>query len=241
MIVGMPPTIATPSACPADSIGACFRPVARTPDESGSPAWLAVGDYPGARWRRIAPGGDGLTFGRPGPTLLPQLQVETRSPLLYGRPSLVATVPERVEFAAWARDVSGLSPTELGRLMSPAPEPWRVERAAAEAARKQADRDTKAGRARLHDDGVLPWAAFDEGIVEDEWWTSEQFADAIQQWRREAVTDPSPPPPSIADLIARSIVSPEQMRRIAQTAALDLDRPAQLREIERNPWRWPSC
>jgi hypothetical protein len=125
-----------------------------------------------------------------------------------------------------------------------------------DAAVKQAKRDIRAGRTRLHDDGVLPWAAYDAGYVESEWWKSGQLADAIQQWRAEAVTAPAPPPevPSIDPVAtAERAIAPlskmlmEGLRPVAdgfgEAIARGLgvpDRATRLREIERDPWHWPG-
>lgn len=113
-----------------------------------------------------------------------------------------------------------------------------------DAALGQAEHDLRRGRARLHGDGVLPWAAYDAGCVEPEWWLSPLFAAGVQRWRFEAVTNPSPRPP-------RETLSIERLRgllglatllqMIADTAKrlLDPGHAARLAEVERNPWRWP--
>jgi hypothetical protein len=51
-----------------------------------------------------------------------------------------------------------------------------------------------AGRKRLHDRGVLPWAAFARGAVPADWLRSPEFAEAVQRWRHEAVDRLALPP-----------------------------------------------
>ena len=147
-----------------------------------------------------------------------------------------------------ADDVFGLAIRKIARLMNPA-------MTLIDGAVKQAKRDIPAGRVRLHHDGVLPWAAFASGDVEPEWWVSGQLADAIQQWRAEAATKPSPLPPSnrlSREEIERVMLGPAVALGKAITDGVEpiFERLArsivglpqvdeQLREIERKPWRWP--
>jgi hypothetical protein len=216
-------------------------------DGSGFPMWLRPEDHPGGRWRRV--GGVIIWDNASGPTLLPQLQCAKEPvPERFGRPPLTLTHPEYVEFAAWAHDISGDSIRRIAWLVDRGP----VDRPV-DAAVKQAKRDIKAGRARLCEDGVLPWAAYEEGRVEREWWESGQLVDAIQRWRVEAVRKPSPPPPEPLDLafalaVARALtdavhatVEPVSAARI--WAFVDRFREIErgrVREIERYPWRWPA-
>jgi hypothetical protein len=212
-------------------------------DEAGFPAWLRPEDHPGGRWRRVAgsivvPFPDapfGIISVSGAPTRLPQLQSAIPAPERYGRPPLVEREPERVEFAARGRDLCNLSDRKIGQLVDRIGSP--------EAARAQARRDIRAGRARLHDDGVLPWAVYKAGCVQPEWWASEQFADAIQQWRREAAIVPSqlPEAPSInvADVAERMMVPEGFAEALARRVRLPYY-AKQLREIERNPWRFSS-
>lgn len=216
-------------------------------DGSGFPVWLRLEDHPGGRWRRI---GDGVTWGSDsGPTLLPQLQRETPAPERYGRPPLALTHPEYVEFAAWARDICGWSIGRIAPLVDRGPVDHPLN-----AAVKQAKRDIRAGRARLCDDGVLPWAAYDAGRVEREWWASGQLVDAIQRWRVEAARRPSPPPPEPIIDVAAALAAYQTLTdgvrvMVEQVGAetiwmiagrfreIERDR---LREIEGDPWRWPA-
>ena len=208
--------------------------------------WLRPENHPRGRWRRV--GGVIIWDRDSGPTLLPQLQRETPAPERYGRPPLTESAPEYVEFAAWARDICGWSIRRIAPLVDRGP----VARSL-DAAVKQAKRDIRAGRVRLCDDGVLPWAAYDAGRVEREWWASAQLVDAIQQWRVEAIRKPSQPPPEPFDLTAALAVAralPHAMRVMfeqvpAATIWAIADRfreiqRNQLREIEHDPWRWSA-
>jgi hypothetical protein len=169
------------------------------------------------------------------PTRVPQLQCVTPVPDRYGRPPLVECAPERVEFAARASDLCNMPDRKIGQLMHRVGSP--------EAARAQARRDIPSGRARLHDDGVLPWAVYEAGCVEPEWWASGQFADAIQQWRREAVIAPSQLPEAasinVADIAERMMVPEGFDEALVRSMRLPY-RATRLREIERHPWRWPA-
>jgi len=64
---------------------------------------------------------------------------------------------------------------------------------AAEAARAQVRRDVPAGRSRLAVDGVLPWAAYDDGELPAAWWRDRAFELAVDVWLHAANTDPARP------------------------------------------------
>jgi hypothetical protein len=173
------------------------------------------------------------------PTLLPQLRRETRARQLSGRQLLRSAEPERIEFAAWAHDVCALSTKKIAGLLNP-----RLADRSLDAALNQARRDILRGRQRLRCDGVLPWTAYDDGCVEPEWWLSRRFADAIQRWRFEAVTKPSPPPrpETLSVERLRGLLGlPALTQIIADTARrlFDPGHAARLAELERNPWQWP--
>jgi hypothetical protein len=212
-------------------------------DELGAPAWLPVEDQPGARWRRIGIAGGSIreivVWHIEGPTLLPQLWREPSDPRL-GRPRLADTDPQRCEFAAWAHDVYGLTMVHIGHLLHPELEGYE------EAQRKQAERDVAAGRERLHDDGVLPWAIYEEGSVAAEWPTSIRFEEGVQQWQVEAVTKPSPRPTLRSEAVCGELLAPltqslaATVQRIGEASSSAPDRAAQLRLLGRTPWRRPD-
>jgi hypothetical protein len=113
-----------------------------------------------------------------------------------------------------------------------------------DAALGQAEHDISRGRARLHGDGVLPWAAYEAGSVEPEWWLSRRFADAIQRWRFEALTNPSPRPrrQTLWSQHLRGLIGLAALLQLIADSAkrlLDPGRAARLAELERDPWRWP--
>jgi hypothetical protein len=144
-----------------------------------------------------------------------------------------------VEFAAWAHDICALSIGKIARLLNP-----RVADHSLEVALDQARHDVLHGRERLRSNGVLPWAAYEDGRVEPEWWLSRRFADGVQRWRFEAVTKPSPPPlpETLGVEHLRGLLGLRALIRLLADAARRLFDPghaARLAELERNPWHWP--
>jgi hypothetical protein len=134
----------------------------------------------GGRWRPVPqPWGLGDTptdvlAGRLGYLLAPQLVREGGSARRYGRPPLPASNRSRVELVAYAHDLRDVPVRTIARELHPD--------ITEGAARAQARRDLAAGRRHLHDDAVLPWAAWAAGALPGDWRDSEQIAAALDQW-----------------------------------------------------------
>jgi hypothetical protein len=215
-----------------------LRVMESTPE--GIPSWLGDRDRPGMRWRHI--GGvvkvEDVWIVEPGPRWLPQLRGEGQEGFGVGRPTLQETQPELVEFASWVNDVCGLTKDGTGRLLHPELEGYE------EAQRKQARRDVKAGRLRLHKERVLPWAAFADGNLPDSWWTHVDFESAIGLWEREGVTRPSASrPDSLTTFVGALRAVGARLAREASETYRAIDPPRELveprlAEIEDDPWKW---
>jgi len=50
------------------------------------------------------------------------------------------------------------------------------------ARRRAAKHSLEAGRVYLHRQGVLPWAIWPDGVLPEEWWTSERFVQGVEAW-----------------------------------------------------------
>lgn len=129
---------------------------------------------------------DGICVGTPGPWRMPELERETTTHTeVFGRPSLENSVPEAVEFAARAVDILGLSKYQLARRMFGS-----RSTPVDGTAKTRTTRYVQAGRTRLAVLGVLPWAAFPGAPPPSSWWTDPRFAQAIDEWRRQAAAAP---------------------------------------------------
>jgi hypothetical protein len=80
----------------------------------------------------------------------------------------------------------------------------------------------RAGRDDLRARGILPWAAFGQGVLPTNWWDDERFGWAVDEWRREAITWPA------------DSTSTTYERVMARTSSA---KQAALREIDETPWQ----
>jgi hypothetical protein len=153
-----------PSKWAADEQG---RPVCLPSPPGG--AWLAVAhDYHWVGGRKVYEHGPSAfpTFGgRDGHHG-------------YGRPRLQDRDPERVRYVAWRVDVRGSSRRQVAR---------DLYGDGGDASRLRVGRELKAGRALLHAEGVLPWAAWPADKLPAEWWREERFWRAVNRWARETM------------------------------------------------------
>ena len=170
---------AGPAAAPntpngSDELGSALLalPLAPAPpwewalDELGRPTWIAP--VPGGRWQQVFDWDLGFDVvlrlempvvgGRAGETVREQL-----GPDPYA---------ERARRAAWLRDGLRCSHDYIAR---------QVGQLGGDP--KLAKRRVRDGRSLLHEQGVLPWAAFEPGRrLPKRWWTQEEFLTGLAQW-----------------------------------------------------------
>jgi hypothetical protein len=184
----------------------------------GSPAWLPMPVR--ALWAELPSlfnRPDRICVAEPGLWRMPELESETINHAeVFGRPSLGNSDPEAVEFAARAVDILGLSKYQLARRMFGS-----GSTPVDGTAKARTTRYVRAGRIRLAVLGVLPWAAFPDAPPPS-WWTDPRFAQAIDEWRRQAATAPIARPdypPTGAEIAAHK-------RQWLATGGYRLDRSA---------------
>jgi hypothetical protein len=152
----------------------------RVSGPSWAEALAACADGDG-RWRAVPKpwgvdaGTDALAI-RLGWMCVPQLVRESGSgDQRYGRPPLFASDTRRVELVAYAHDLRDVPVRTIARELHLG--------ISESAARAQARRDLAAGRRHLHDDAVLPWAAWAAGALPADWRDSEQLGAVLGQWQ----------------------------------------------------------
>jgi hypothetical protein len=157
-----------------------FDPPSETPDEweldeRGRPTWLVQLAPPRARWAQVFRDRwrSELRFELP---TLDRVPPEHHG---YGRPRNRETKSELLREAAWlyAFGERG-SYADKARQLGLDPKGWRTVKSWV----RQAE-------ALLHEEGVLPWAAFPTGSLPERWWEDDAFTTALLRWRANAFAD----------------------------------------------------
>jgi hypothetical protein len=144
------------------------------PDGWSTLAWLP--NPPGAWWYNLPPPPSRIDQADV-PARMPQLNQPPPDEREFGRPTLARSDPERAKTIAVLVDLCGRSVYELTEMF---------EGDHSERSRSRARRRLTAGRRHLSKLGVLPWAAFVDGVVPPNWMNAAEVADWIQQWRWQA-------------------------------------------------------
>lgn len=131
-----------------------------------------------------------------GPAMFPALTWLSQRPQGLGRPKRQygRFTRNTARGAAWLRDVHGWSITKIAREITSSVEVF-DDLPDTRAARRDASGYVRAGRLALADEGVLPWACWDdeedgrglaEGDVPEEWWWDEWFLTHVHLWGKHA-------------------------------------------------------
>lgn len=155
----------------------------------------------------------------------------TESPSPLGRPRREKTAQGlRCEAVAVAVDLFGETQRGAAR--------WVLRVGTEESKRSSARHALDAGRRRLRDDGILPWAAWPEGrLPQDDWRRAPELAVAMTVWLREGIRNPTPPPP--APLVQLFVTVLEAERKYKSAQIEEVQRVRRLQAAERvPPWRF---
>lgn len=124
-----------------------------------------------------------------------------------GRPSLGEAKPLATRYAAWLTDINGASSRVVAdALLLPR------EHVQERAFYARVERYIRRGQAQLHSEGVLPWAAWPDGELPQDWDLDHKSLDALNRWFA----------------MARAVAQP--MKDRIETAAEFADL------VGRNPW-----
>jgi hypothetical protein len=94
----------------------------------------------------------------------------------YGRRRLRDRSRVLVLYAAWLRDIRGVTYEGTARELGLDPQ------RGYDSAKKAAKRHILAGRALLHDEGVLPWLAWSKGELPLKWWKRPELHQKLRRW-----------------------------------------------------------
>lgn len=214
-------------------------------DDIDRPTW-ALPAPPGARWVEVPDGhGTDPTGYRRGfhgfyvtRLLLPAIPPREARPS-YGRSPLEATVArQRVQAVACDIDMYGESLYGIARC--------KLTFGDFERRHAQARRDYAAGRRSLWREGVLPWAAWPEGLPAGDWRKAPELMAALTEWARDAVRNPAPQPPTRLEMSAATFATAlvAARRSLLNTASITTalaatQRAARAAAAETvSPWRY---
>jgi hypothetical protein len=143
---------------------------------TGGLTFACLPDPDGARWQQLP---SYFRTGADYPGLhMPVLQ--TNDYVRATRP-LIAATDVLARLVAVLVDLHGVSRYRVTRLLR---EPHETD----DAARARIRRHLTSARTLYAERGILPWYCFEKNGVPAEWWRSDVFAAAVQEWRWQAFT-----------------------------------------------------
>lgn len=138
---------------------------------------------------------------------LPTFKVQRPEERGRGRPPLSDTEPYATRYAAWLTNMVGASSNEVARALHLSNGSTDDRALAA-----RVGRYVRRGQQRLHAEGVIPWVAWPDGELSEQWYLDGQAFDALNRWFALAR--------AVADPLAQIVEAAEQF--------IDL--------LRRNPW-----
>jgi hypothetical protein len=166
------------------------RPRDWTLNEEGKPGWIADVPYTDlSLWSFLVIPPDAPQW-RPsdqlpewakeirsrGPRQMPRIPlVQEPRPTPPGRPTTGEAEPGSAAYAVWLRDIKEVINLEIADALAFGAIDDRARR-------RRASKLVRDGRKRLQRSGVLPWVCWEDGKLEDGWWTSPRFGVGLKYW-----------------------------------------------------------